>query len=165
METEILKCLKTLFNHSDGAQDAIDNNSSMSPIAASLASPQIPTRKAATDLLMFFVGRDSPKGFNLVLKALDDLAHSRRALGRFDIWFKSWEEAIDGRGKMGSTVGASETVMSLKGPAAREATKEFVNAQMNISMGYLDSQLSEYAVRILQLEVDTMCKANFFGNS
>lgn len=121
----------------------------MSAIVASLASPSIPTRKLATELLLFFAGRDSPKGSNLVLKGLDDLSVSRRSIGRFDVWFKSWEDAIDGRGKMGSAVGASDAVMSLRGPMEREATRERVNANMNIKMGFLDSSLSEYAVSSL----------------
>lgn len=150
MEAEVLKCLKTLFNHSDGAHDAIVNNSSMAAIAASLASPSIPTRKMAAELLMFFVGREKPKGFNLVFRALEDLAQSRKALSTFDVWFRYWEEAIDGRGKMGSAVGASEAVMSLRGSGARDMAMKLANGSSS-QMGILDTSLSEYAVSLSPL--------------
>jgi hypothetical protein len=142
MESEILKCLKTLFNHSDGARDAIEHNSSMSAIAASLTSPQIVTRRMATELLIFFSRRDAPKGRNLVLKALDDLTRSRGARGRFDVWFKYWEEAIDGRGISGSLVGASDAVRSLRGA---DGSSSDLNGSPGSS---LDSRLTDYAVRL-----------------
>ncbi|KPV74991.1 uncharacterized protein RHOBADRAFT_7544, partial [Rhodotorula graminis WP1] len=109
MEAEIIKCLRQLFNHEDGARDALDNNTSISPITASLAS-EIPTRKSVIELLTFFVMRDRIRGFNLVLKGLDDFSSSRRLPGKFDGWFFFWEAAIDGRGRFGSAVGASDAI-------------------------------------------------------
>lgn len=142
LESEILKCLKTLFNHAAGTNDAIEHNASMPAIAASLTSPQIVTRKMAAELLIFFVAREGPRGRNLVLGALDDLARSRKAPGRFDTWFKYWEEAIDGRGTMGSRVGASSAVRSLRGGEGAH-----LSANGDSSYGQLDAHLMEYAVR------------------
>lgn len=146
MEFEIIKCLRTLFNHSDGTRDALENNASMSAIAASLASPEIPTRKHVAELLTFFVDRDPRKGWNLVLRGIEDLSRSRGMPGRFDVWFKYWEDAIDGRGKMGSTVGASDAVLSLRGPASREAAAKEANSVHTSHMTTLDSSIGEYGV-------------------
>lgn len=146
LEAEILKTIRTLFSTEVGAFDAMANNSSISAIVASLTSPQLPTRKVAVELLLFFIIRDKPVGLNLVLKGFDDLQHSRGGLGRFEVWFQYFEEALDGRGKMGSAVGASEAVMSLRGSSiARESARMTANGQM----GVLDNNLSEYAVSCL----------------
>ncbi|KAK4699038.1 V-type H+-transporting ATPase subunit D, partial [Phenoliferia sp. Uapishka_3] len=145
MEAELIKCLRTLFNHSDGARDALENNASMSAIAASLASPEIPTRKHVAELLAFFVSRDPQKGGNLVLKGIEDLSKSKGMPGRFDVWFQYWEAAIDGRGKMGSAVGASDAVLSLRGSAAREAAAREANPVSHMAnMNFLDSSIGEY---------------------
>lgn len=153
MEAELIKCLRTLFNHTDGARDAIDNNTSISAITASLAS-EIPTRKSVIELLTFFVARDRVKGFNLVLKGLDDFSSSRRLPGKFDGWFFFWEAAIDGRGRFGSSVGASETVLSLRGTGAREAlARGLVNGgghgerTSKAAADVKDQALADYAVR------------------
>jgi hypothetical protein len=153
MEAELIKSLRTLFNHTDGARDAIDNNTSISAITASLAS-EIPTRKSVIELLTFFVARDRTKGFNLVLKGLDDFSSSRRLPGKFDGWFFFWEAAIDGRGRFGSSVGASETVLSLRGTGAREAlARGLVNGgghgerTSKAAADVKDQALADYAVR------------------
>lgn len=148
MEAELIKCLRTLFNHTDGARDAIENNQSISPITASLAS-EISTRKSVVELLTFFVARDHVKGFNLVLKGLTDFSTSRRLPGQFDGWFFFWEAAIDGRGRFGSSVGASESVMSLRGASAKEMSKSLVNGHGQltaIGADIKDTALSDFAV-------------------
>lgn len=147
MEFELIKCLRTLFNHTDGTKDALEHNASMSAIAASLASPEIPTRRHVAELLTFFVDSKSNQGRNLVLKGLEDLSRSRGQLGRFDVWFKFWEEAIDGRGKMGSVVGASDAVLSLRGPASREQMAKEANGQ-RLATSTLDAGIGEYGVRL-----------------
>lgn len=144
MESELIKCLRTLFNHTDGARDAIDNNTSISAITASLAS-EIPTRKSVIELLTFFVARDRVKGFNLVLKGLDDFSSSHRLPGKFDGWFFFWEAAIDGRGRFGSSVGASDTILSLRGPG-KEISRTTPGGSPH-SQDIKDQALAEYAVR------------------
>jgi hypothetical protein len=149
MEAELIKCLRTLFNHTDGARDAIENNQSISPITASLAS-EISTRKSVVELLTFFVARDRVRGFNLVLKGLRDFSNSRRLPSQFDGWFFFWEAAIDGRGRFGSSVGASEAVMSLRGAGARELSRGLINGhgQLNaLGADIKDTALSDFAVR------------------
>ncbi|CEQ39622.1 SPOSA6832_01157, partial [Sporobolomyces salmonicolor] len=143
MEAELIKCLRTLFNHTDGARDAIENNTSISPITASLAS-EITTRKSVVELLTFFVARDRVKGFNLVLKGLDDFSSSRRLPGKFDGWFFFWEAAIDGRGRFGSSVGASEQVLSLRGAGAKQLSMGLANGRHAADIK--DQALADYAV-------------------
>lgn len=154
MEAELVKCLRTLFNSPDGARDAIDNNTSISPITASLAS-EIPTRKSVVELLTFFIARDRVRGFNLVLKGLDDFSTSRRLPGKFDGWFWFWEAAIDGRGRMGSSVGASQHVLSLKSAEAREMAKNLASSASLADIK--DQALADYAVsfRLDQLLLET----------
>lgn len=58
---------------------------------------------------------DLPKGQEIVLKGLDKLSEHLGAFGRFDAWLKLLEATLDGRGRMGSLVGASEDVKRLGG--------------------------------------------------
>lgn len=44
---------------------------------------------------------------------MDKLREYRRELGRFDAWLKLLDATLDGRGRMGSLVGASEDVRRL----------------------------------------------------
>lgn len=60
---------------------------------------------------------------------------------RFDAWLSTFETTIDGRGKLGSLVGASEEVRSLRG---RE--KGLMKAAANGGLVMDDSSLNEYAV-------------------
>lgn len=62
-----------------------------------------------------------------VLAALDALSSSNNETGRYDYWFKSLLGILEGRGRMGSLVGASEDVRKHAGP---------------------DGALNEYAVSI-----------------
>lgn len=138
IESELLKALKMLFSNEAGANDAISNNNSVAAITSSLASPQLPSRKTALEILIFLNSR--PSGLNLVLKGFDEVQTAWGALGRFEVWFKFFEEALEGRGKMGSVVGASESVMSLGRNSNRNSS--LVSARV----GALDSHLTEYAV-------------------
>jgi cytokinesis protein len=110
-------------------------------MATSLVSPHLPSRKTVADILTFLAHWDRPHGHRFVLKALDDLAQSRGDHARFDAWFSTLEATIAGRGRMGSLVGASEEVRSLRGQE-RDALREAANAG-------IDSGLNEYAVCFL----------------
>jgi cytokinesis protein len=121
-----------------GADHAIKHNAAISQIATCLVSSHLPTRKTVADILTFLCHWDNPQGHRLVLKALDDLCHSRNEAARFDAWFNTFESTIDGRGRMGSLVGASDEIRSLRG-RERDALREAANAG-------IDSALNEYAV-------------------
>ena len=151
LEQEILKALKNLFNGVAGAYDAVHNNTSIRAIVESLTSPSLPARSLAAHLLIFLLSRDGP---NLTLRGFDAVQASRKAIGRFDVWFQYLEEALDGRGKMGSVVGASDTVMSLRGANSRTTARSIANEPLD-----LDKKLGEYGVRsrFLSLSILLAC--------
>lgn len=82
-------------------------------IVLSLVSPPIQTRKLVCEILAFVCHVDLPKGQEIVLKGLDKLSEHLGEFGRFDAWLKLLEVTLDGRGKMGSLVGASEDVKKM----------------------------------------------------
>lgn len=84
----------------------------------SLVSPPIQTRKLVCEILAFVCHVDLPKGQEIVLKGLDKLSEHLGEFGRFDAWLKLLDATLDGRGRMGSLVGASEDVKRLAGSGA-----------------------------------------------
>ncbi|WFD06218.1 hypothetical protein MVES1_001561 [Malassezia vespertilionis] len=128
LEYELLKAFRSLFNSKPGAHDALRHPKCISGITQSLISPQLSTRKQAADILLFLCHWEKPQGHALVLQGVDELRSIRRLPGRFDGWFSALEAAIDGRGRMGSLVGASDEVRKLQ------------------LSGMLESGLTEYVV-------------------
>lgn len=119
------------FLSADVAQTAAKQAPSHHPfvtqIASSLNSPHLPTRKLILDLLIFLAYKNN-EAHNSVLVALETLSSSNsEGGGSYSYWFKSMENSLSGRGKMGSLVGASEEVRRTGG---------------------IDSSLNEYAVGI-----------------
>jgi cytokinesis protein len=110
LEYEVLKAFRSLFNSKPGAHDALQHPKCISGITHSLISPQLSTRKQAADILLFLCHWERPHGHKLVLQGLDDLRAATGSSGRFDAWFSPLETAIEGRGRMGSLVGASDEV-------------------------------------------------------
>ncbi|KAK6510748.1 hypothetical protein TWF506_009847 [Arthrobotrys conoides] len=112
-EYDLVKCLKSLMNNKYGADDALRHQSCILAVTASLISPRLPTRKLVSEVLTFLCHWDKPNGHTRVLQAMDQIKASKPAeMGRFDEWMRIVEVTIDGRGKMGSMVGASEEVRS-----------------------------------------------------
>ena len=60
------------------------------------------------EVLSFFCYCEIPTGHNLVLGGFDQLMQFRAEHGRFDAWMNMLENTIDGRGRYGSLVNASE---------------------------------------------------------
>lgn len=101
-----------------------------------MTSPGIATRKIATDILTFFCSWNHPVGFEVVVQALDKLqAHhaagsgavavTNVALGRFDGLLAVVEATLDGRGRMGSLVGASEEMKRVGGQVTEASLQEY----------------------------------------
>lgn len=111
-EYDIVKCLKALNNSKFGADDAIQHDTVVMALAASLTSPRLNTRKLVSELLTFLSHWGDGVGHLKVLTALDTLKAQQSENGRFDAWMRIVEVTIDGRGKMGSLVGASDEVRS-----------------------------------------------------
>jgi len=111
-EYEIIKCLKALMNNKYGADNALNHPSIIQALAGSLVSSRLNTRKLVSDVLTFLCHWGDGAGHEKVLQALDTLKTQYNENGRFDAWMRIVEVTVDGRGKMGSMVGASEEVRS-----------------------------------------------------
>ncbi|KAJ4289634.1 hypothetical protein N0V90_010963 [Kalmusia sp. IMI 367209] len=111
-EYEIIKCLKALMNNKYGADNALNHPSIIQALAGSLISSRLNTRKVVSDVLTFLCHFGGGAGHEKVLQALDALKVQYGENGRFDAWMRIVEVTVDGRGKMGSMVGASEEVRS-----------------------------------------------------
>jgi len=111
-EYDIVKCLKALMNNKYGADNALQHDTVIMALAGSLTSPRLNTRKLVSELLTFLCHWAEGHGHLKVLQALDHLKAQQGENGRFDAWMRIVEVTIDGRGKMGSLVGASDEVRS-----------------------------------------------------
>ena len=80
-------------------------------MASALNTPHLPTRKLLLDLLVFLVYWNDGQTLDLVLNALNALTEDNHEHGSpYTYWFKSFEQSLIGRGRMGTLVGASEEV-------------------------------------------------------
>lgn len=111
-EYDIVKCLKALMNNKYGADDALRHQHCINALVASLTSPRVTTRKLVSEVLTFLCHWERPHGHTKVLTAMDQVKGYQGETGRFDSWLRIVEVTIDGRGKLGSLVGASEEVRS-----------------------------------------------------
>jgi cytokinesis protein len=113
-EADIVKCLKALMNSKYGADNAIAHSQIVNALVASLISTRISTRRLVSEILIFLCHStwSGLSGHEKVLAAFDHLKNAQSETGRFDIWIRLFEVTLDGRGKMGSLVGASEEYKS-----------------------------------------------------
>lgn len=111
-EYDIIKCLKALMNNKYGADDALNHQQVVVSLATSLISPRLTTRKLVSEVLTFLCHWADGEGHLKVLQAMDHVKNQHGETGRFDAWMRIVEVTIDGRGKMGSLVGASEEYRS-----------------------------------------------------
>ncbi|PNH64400.1 hypothetical protein VD0002_g4255, partial [Verticillium dahliae] len=111
-EYEIIKCLKALMNNKFGADDALAHQQVVISLATSLISPRLMTRKLVSEVLTFLCHWADGQGHLKVIQALDAVKSQAGENGRFDAWMRLVEVTVDGRGKMGSLVGASDEVRS-----------------------------------------------------
>ncbi|TVY38008.1 Formin, partial [Lachnellula occidentalis] len=111
-EYDIVKCLKALMNNKYGADDALTHQQVIVALATSLISPRLTTRKLVSEVMTFLCHWADGQGHLKVIQAMDYVKSSQGENGRFDAWMRVVEVTIDGRGKMGSLVGASEELRS-----------------------------------------------------
>ncbi|KAJ5932751.1 hypothetical protein N7516_007240 [Penicillium verrucosum] len=111
-EYDIAKCLKGLMNNKYGADDALEHQNVLVALVSSLSSPRLNTRKLVSEVLTFLCHWGDGQGHQKVLQSMDKVKHDHNETGRFDAWMRIVEVTIDGRGKMGSLVGASEEYRS-----------------------------------------------------
>ncbi|KUI52577.1 Cytokinesis protein sepA [Cytospora mali] len=111
-EYDIVKCLKALMNNKFGADDALAHQQVIVALATSMISPRLSTRKLVSEVLTFLCHWGDGEGHVKVIQAMDHVKNQQNENGRFDAWMRLVEVTVDGRGKMGSLVGASEEVRS-----------------------------------------------------
>ncbi|KAJ5674823.1 uncharacterized protein N7477_004757 [Penicillium maclennaniae] len=111
-EYDIAKCLKGLMNNKYGADDALEHQGVLVALVNSLSSPRLNTRKLVSEVLTFLCHWAEGQGHQKVLQSMDKVKNDHSETGRFDAWMRIVEVTIDGRGKMGSLVGASEEYRS-----------------------------------------------------
>ncbi|SPN97629.1 probable cytokinesis protein SepA [Cephalotrichum gorgonifer] len=111
-EYDIAKCLKAVMNNKFGADDALDHPQVIVALVTSLTSGRVSTRKLVSEVLTFLCHWGDGQGHVKVIQALDQVKTQTGENARFDAWIRLVEVAVDGRGKMGSMVGASEEVRS-----------------------------------------------------
>ncbi|KAJ5333334.1 uncharacterized protein N7506_007117 [Penicillium brevicompactum] len=111
-EYDIAKCLKGLMNNKYGADDALEHQNVLVALVSSLSSPRLNTRKLVSEVLTFLCHWGEGQGHQKVLQSMDKVKNDHSETGRFDAWMRIVEVTIDGRGKMGSLVGASEEYRS-----------------------------------------------------
>ncbi|KAG9244792.1 cytokinesis protein [Calycina marina] len=111
-EYDIVKCLKALMNNKFGADDALAHQPIIIALATGLISPRLTTRKLVSEVLTFLCHWADGQGHLKVIQAMNYVKNQQGENGRFDAWIRGVELTIDGRGKMGSLVGASEEVRS-----------------------------------------------------
>ena len=100
------------MNNLYGADDALAHQPVIVALASSLISPRLTTRKLVSEVLTFLCHWAAGQGHLKVLQAMDFVKSQQGENGRFDAWMRIVEVTVDGRGKMGSLVGASEEVRS-----------------------------------------------------
>lgn len=100
------------MNNKYGADDALTHQQVIVALATSLISPRLTTRKLVSEVLTFLCHWAEGEGHRKVLQAMDLVKAQQGENGRFDAWMRIVEVTVDGRGKMGSLVGASEEVRS-----------------------------------------------------
>ncbi|KAL6902546.1 hypothetical protein GGI43DRAFT_343190 [Trichoderma evansii] len=108
-EYDIVKCLKALMNNKFGADDALMQSKVLLALATCLISSRLTTRKLVSEILTFLcTWGNHGEGHVKVIQALDEVKAQAGENGRFDAWMRLVEVTVDGRGKMGSLVGASD---------------------------------------------------------
>ncbi|KAK1770271.1 SepA/Bni1 [Phialemonium atrogriseum] len=111
-EYDIIKCLKALMNNKFGADDALTHQQVIVALVSSLISPRLTTRKLVSEVLTFLCHWADGDGHLRVIQSMDLVKNQQSENGRFDAWMRLVEVTVDGRGKMGSLVGASDEVRS-----------------------------------------------------
>ncbi|KZF21410.1 hypothetical protein L228DRAFT_269789 [Xylona heveae TC161] len=111
-EYDILKCIKAVMNNQYGTEDALTHQQIIVALATSLTSARLTARRIVSEILTFLSHCNGGDGHVKVLQAMDYVKNMQGETGRFDAWMRLVEVTIDGRGKMGSLVGASDEVRS-----------------------------------------------------
>ncbi|OTA85203.1 hypothetical protein M434DRAFT_36202 [Hypoxylon sp. CO27-5] len=146
-EYDILKCLKALLNNKYGADDALAHQQVVVALVTSLISPRLTTRKLVSDVLSFLCHWDGGEGHMKVIQAMDVVKSQQNENGRFDAWMRLVEVTVDGRGKMGSLVGASDEVRS-GGIGMENLLMEYAVATLILVNSIIDAPENDLQLRM-----------------
>ncbi|KAI2629068.1 putative cytokinesis protein sepA [Hypomontagnella submonticulosa] len=146
-EYDILKCLKALLNNKYGADDALAHQQVVVALVTSLISPRLTTRKLVSDVLSFLSHWDNGEGHLKVIQAMDVVKSQQNENGRFDAWMRLVEVTVDGRGKMGSLVGASDEVRS-GGIGMENLLMEYAVATLILVNSIIDAPENDLQLRM-----------------
>ncbi|KIL91632.1 cytokinesis protein [Fusarium avenaceum] len=147
-EYDIIKCVKALMNNKFGADDALIHQKVMVALASSLISPRLTTRKLVSEIITFLcTWGENAEGHIKVIQALDEVKVASGENGRFDAWMRLVEVTIDGRGKMGSLVGASEELRT-GGIGMENLLMEYAVATLMLVNMIIDSPERDLELRI-----------------
>ncbi|KAI6038969.1 hypothetical protein EDC04DRAFT_3112644 [Pisolithus marmoratus] len=117
LEHEIAKCLKVIFNNNVRVREAVKSPNIVTQIISSLNSPSLSTRRTITEVILSIVhcSEDSLEHVINGFKSLSESQSNGQPAGCYEYWFGSLRTAIQGRGKMGSLVGASDEIRKTGG--------------------------------------------------
>ena len=147
-EYDIVKCLKALMNNKFGADDALMQSKVLLALATSLTSSRITTRKLVSEILTFLcTWGENGEGHLKVIQALDEVKAQSGENGRFDSWMRLVEVTVDGRGKMGSLVGASEELRT-GGIGMENLLMEYAVATLMLISMIVDSPERDLQLRV-----------------
>ncbi|KAJ1680355.1 hypothetical protein EV182_000137 [Spiromyces aspiralis] len=127
-EQELIRCMKSIMNIQWGAQEALRIPRCVKNLCFSIDAPSLNTRRLVAELLTFLCYCDPPSGHDAVLGGLEAFQSFRGSDNVFEPWLRSVEMAVDGRGRMGSLVGASSEIRS--GSVTDRDLNDFVLAHM-----------------------------------
>lgn len=109
-EYELVKCFRSLYNVEKAAGQTLHNFKIIDTLCRSLMSRRVQTRRTVTECLTYVV---CVKGPDLVLQSFDHNMLSepdgQLVANRFSRWIKAILRMLEGRGIMGSMVGASQS--------------------------------------------------------
>ncbi|KAH7165832.1 hypothetical protein EDB81DRAFT_865802 [Dactylonectria macrodidyma] len=147
-EYDIIKCVKALMNNKFGADDALVHQKVMVALATSLISPRLTTRKLVSEILTFLcTWGENGEGHLKVIQAMDEVKSQAGENGRFDAWMRLVEVTVDGRGKMGSLVGASDELRT-GGIGMENLLMEYAVATLFLINMMVDSPEKDLQLRI-----------------
>ncbi|KAI8336356.1 hypothetical protein BC941DRAFT_428994 [Chlamydoabsidia padenii] len=142
LELEIIKCLRALFNNVHGIKEALRDSLYIDTLTYSLLSPYMPARRLACDTLTFICYCEQPVGHSMVLHGMDSLKENGNS--RFGAWLSEFQKMLQGRGKMGSIVGASHDIrqMGMSGNLEMQVT-EYASSNMLLICAMVDPDTVE----------------------
>lgn len=145
-EYVIVKCIKALVNLKDGADHALQVQKTVPTILGCLFSQHLATRKLATDVLVFLAHWQSPVGQKQVVSAFEKLKTQSGEFNKFESWLRVVENTLEGRGTLGSMVGASDEIKT-GGPGVESLLMDYALFTMCL-VNTIVSEASDLRVRV-----------------